>query len=334
MEPVILLKLIIILAFLLLCAFLSMSEVALFSLGPLRLQKMKDERRDSVGTIEKLLDQPRRLLISILLGNEIGNIVASTLVTPLFLSYLGDRGRWIAIMTMTFLIVFLCDIIPKSIGLAHPERITTTVARPMMGFVRFIAPLRWILNYLIDRITSFLGIRRDPRENIFMEAEFKDLVDLGRREGSIEEAERNLIHRVFRLGDTRVAMVMTPREQIFSLPLDLGFEKMLKQVKEKQYSRIPIYSKDRNNIVGILNAKDLLPLTCDKVNQNMTLMKLLRKPLLVPANQRIDELLRELQQKKVHMAIVVNERGTVIGLVTMEDILEEIFGEIYDEYDI
>jgi putative hemolysin len=216
----------------------------------------------------------------------------------------------------------------------YPDKISLLVSRPILGFVQFITPVRWLIKSLVDGVTTLFRIKRDPRENIFMEEEFKDLVDLGQREGSLEEAERDLIHRVFRLSDTRVSAIMTPKEQMFTLPLELGFEKLIKLVKDKQYSRIPIYSKDRNNIVGILNVKDLLPFINRGRHQEPGLLKLLRRPLFIPLNKRIDDLLKELQKKKIHLAIVVNEEGKVSGLVTMEDILEEIFGEIYDEYDI
>ncbi|HUT83031.1 MAG TPA: hemolysin family protein [Thermodesulfobacteriota bacterium] len=333
MEPFILIRVFFVALLLFLSAFFSGSEVALFSLGQLRLQQMKEKKQPSSRIVEKLLGQPRRLLISILAGNEIVNISLSALATPLFISSLGEGGKLIAIFTMTFLILFLGEIIPKSLAIAYPDSVSSVIARPMMRFVQIITPVRWAIKHVVDAITSLLRIKRDPRENIFMEAEFKDLVDLGHRDGSIEGTERELIHRVFRLGDTRVARIMTPKEQMFALPLEIGFGKLIAQVKEGHYSRIPIYSRDRDNIVGILNAKDLLPFVTSTGDKKLNLTEVLRKPLFVPENKRIDELLRELQQKKIHMAIVVREDGRVVGLVTMEDILEEIFGEIYDEYD-
>jgi putative hemolysin len=333
-ESFVLIRISLITFLLLLSAFFSGSEVALFSLGPLRLQQMKEKKLPSFRVIERLLDQPRRLLISILVGNEIVNVSASTLATPVFISYLGERGELIAIITMTFLTLFLGEIIPKSLGISYPETVSSLIARPMREFVQLVTPIRRVINRLVDAITSLLRIKRDPRETIYMEAEFKDLVDLGHREGSLEETEKEMIHRVFRLGDTTVSTIMTPKNQLFTLPLEVGFEKLLKLVKEKHYSRIPVYSQDKNNIVGILNAKDLLPFIAQTGGQRFSLATLLRKPLFVPQNKSIDELLRELQQKKVHIAIAVNEHGNVTGLVTMEDILEEIFGEIYDEYDL
>ena len=333
MEPFILIKLSLIILLLFLCAFFSGSEVALFSLGPLRLQKMKEEKDASATVIARLLDNPRRLLISILIANEIGNIAASSIAAPIFISYFGKQGKWIAIMTMTLAIIFVCDIVPKSLCISYPDKVSRLIARPMMKFVQFITPLRWTINHLVDGVMSLLNVKRDPRENIYMEAEFKDLVDLGHREGSVEGTERDLIHRVFRLGDTRVFRIMTPRKEMFTLPLELGFEKLISLVKEGHYSRIPIYSGDKNNIVGVLNAKDLLPSVKGTRELTFNVSKILHKPLFISRNKRIDEILKELQLKKIHMAIVINEQGKVAGLVTMEDILEEIFGEIYDEYD-
>jgi len=333
MDSLILIKLLFIILFLLLCAFFSGSEVALFSLGSLRLQKLKEENHPSSATIERLLENPRRLLISILIANEIGNIAASSIATPLFITFLGERGEWIAVLAMTLTIIFLCDIVPKSLCINYPDKVSPVIARPMLKFVHIISPLRWSVNHLVDGVMSLLNIKRNPKENIYMEEEFRDLVDLGHREGSLDGTEKDLIHRVFRLSDTRVSRIMTPRKEMFMLPLELGFDKLISLVKEGHYSRIPVYSKDRNNIVGILNSKDLLPFLQGAEKRNFNATNILRKPFFISQDKRIDELLRELQHKKIHMAIVRNEQNIVNGLVTLEDILEEIFGEIYDEYD-
>lgn len=286
-----------------------------------------------VDTIERLLENPQLLLVSILIANELGNIIASSMATPFFLSYLGKRGEWIAIIVMTILIIFFCDILPKSFSIRNSEKVSLWIASPMHKCVLALSPLRWIINLLVNSLISLLKIKWDPMENIYMESEIKDLVDLGHQEGSLEKTERDLIHRVFRLSDTKVSMIMTPRKDIFMLPLEMSLEKILSQVKESHYSRIPIYSGDKDNIVGILNAKDLLIFLKVNSSQKFNLLKIIRKPLFIPPNKRIDDLLRELQHKKIHIAIVLDKDRRVKGLVTMEDILEELFGEIYDEYD-
>ena len=333
MELLILVK--IILIFILLCfsAFFSGSETALFSLGPIKLLQLKESNHPRASLIQDLIEKPRRLLISILVGNECINITASALAASLCISLLGNKGKWIAIAIMTPLILFFGEVLPKTIAVSYSEKFSSWVAKPINIFARAIFPMRWIIRKLVDRVTVFFATQGEKEESIFFEEEFKELIEVGHKEGVLETEEREMIHKILSFGDTIVSSIMTPRSRMFTLPYDPDIDHTIKKVKENHFSRIPIYKQEKNNIIGVLNAKDLLTLRNKQDEATTTILSIIRQPYFVHKDKKIQDLLKEFQEKKVHLALVVNEYESVIGLVTMEDLLEELFGEIYDEFD-
>jgi len=333
LEILILIK--IILIFILLCfsAFFSGSETALFSLDPIKIFQLKESNYPRASLIQELIEKPRRLLISILVGNECINITASALAASLCISLFGNQGKWIAIAIMTPLILLFGEVLPKTIAVSYSEKFSSLTAKPINIFASAIFPIRWIIRNLIDKITFLFTKQEKREESIFFEEEFKELVEVGYKEGILETEEREMIHKILKFGDTIVSSIMTPRSRMFTLPYDLDIDHTIKKVKEKHFSRIPIYKKEKNNIIGVLNIKDLLPLINKQDITNNTILSIIRPPYFVHEDKKIQELLKEFQEKKIHLALVVNEQGSVIGLVTMEDLLEELFGEIYDEFD-
>ncbi len=333
MELLILAK--IILIFILLCfsAFFSCSETSLFSLGSVKLFQLKESNHPKAPLVQELIEKPRRLLISILIGNESANIAASALAASLCISLLGNQGKWLAIAIMTPLILVFGEVIPKTIAVSYSEKSSLWVAKPISVFARIIFPIRWIIRILVDRIVSLLAKQEEKKESIFFEEEFKELVEVGHKEGIIEKDEREMIHKILKFGDTIVSSIMTSRADMFTLTHDYDIDHITKEIKENHFSRVPIYKHEKNNIIGILNAKDLLTLREKQHVTNKNIFSILRQPYFVPERKKIQEVLNEFQEKKIHLALVVNEYGSVIGLVTMEDLLEELFGEIYDEFD-
>lgn len=333
MELLILAK--IILIFILLCfsAFFSGSETALFSLGSVKLFQLKESNHPKAHIIQELIEKPRRLLISILIGNESINIAASALAASLCISLVGTQGKWLAIAIMTPLILVFGEVIPKTIAVSYSEKMSLWVAKPIRLFARIIFPVRWMIRIVVDRIVSLLGKYEEKKESIFFEKEIKELVDVGHKEGVIEKEEREMIHKILKFGDTIVSSIMTPRADMFTLPHDSGMDQIIKEVKESHFSRVPIYKHEKNNIIGILNTKDLLTLRNKQEATSKNILSILRQPYFVPKGKKVQEILNEFQEKKIHLALVVNEYGNVIGLITMEDLLEELFGEIYDEFD-
>jgi len=325
----------IILIFILLCfsAFFSCSETSLFSLGSVKLFQLKESNHPKAPLVQELIEKPRRLLISILIGNESANIAASALAASLCISLLGNQGKWLAIAIMTPLILVFGEVIPKTIAVSYSEKSSLWVAKPISVFARIIFPIRWIIRILVDRIVSLLAKQEEKKESIFFEEEFKELVEVGHKEGIIEKDEREMIHKILKFGDTIVSSIMTSRADMFTLTHDYDIDHITKEIKENHFSRVPIYKHEKNNIIGILNAKDLLTLREKQHVTNKNIFSILRQPYFVPERKKIQEVLNEFQEKKIHLALVVNEYGSVIGLVTMEDLLEELFGEIYDEFD-
>jgi putative hemolysin len=323
LDPSFIIRIIILLIFLSLSAFFAASETSLFSLGSLKLERLKEEKHPNSRVISDLLKYPRRLLISIIVGNELVNIGASAIMTSIIITIWGDSKKWIAIGIMFPIILIFCEIIPKSIGATDPEKLSIIFAKPIKYFIFLVTPIRWIIRNISDRVVKIFIKNAENREDIIMEDEFRSIVDISRKEGIIEESERKLIHNVFEFGDIYVSEVMTPRIDIFSLSIGFELNEIIKMVKNSGYSRIPIYEGDKDNIIGILYAKDLF-----KGERN--LKNILRKPYFIPKNKRLDDLFREFQTKRIHLAIVVDEYGGIAGIVTIEDLIKKLFGEIMD----
>ena len=333
MEFLVLVKVIII--FLLLCfsAFFSGSETALFSLGSIKLFQLRESKHPKASLMQKLLENPRRLLISILVGNECINITASALAASLCISMVGSKGKWIAIAIMTPLILLFGEVLPKTIAVSHSEKFSLWVVKPIDMFARVIFPLRWIIRKVVDALTSLVSTQAERNESVFYEKEVKELVDAGHREGILEKEEQEIIHNIFKFNDTLVSAIMTPYSSMFTLPHDLTIEKAIKQVRKQHFSRIPVHEQEKDTLIGVLNAKDLLTISVKHDGRTTPISTIIRPPYFIAQDKKIQVLLKEFREKKIHLALVVNKDGNVIGLVTMEDLLEELFGEIYDEFD-
>jgi putative hemolysin len=315
---------------LLICAaFFSGSEVALFSLTTTQIARLK-ERGGILGRlITTMLQRPTTLIITFLLGNEIVKVALAVSATVLALTLYGRGGEYIAIMATTLILLLCAEVPPKSLAARYPERLSLCVAWPLQAFAYLITPLRWGLRKLVDAVMG------DPAErpiSLITEDQLKTLVEISEDEGIIDQHERTLIQRVFEFGGHRVSQIMTPRTDIFALEVGEALTTALPQIKENRFSRIPVYDGAIDQIIGILYAKDLLPYSRHP-ELDVRLRDLLHPVFFVPESKRTDELLREFQRNKVHMAIVVDEYGGVSGLVTMEDALEELVGDIVDEFD-
>ena len=332
MDPYVTFKLVLMGFCLLLSGFFSSSEASLFSLTPLHLHKMKEERFPFFSSVERLLDAPRRLLITIIVGNEVVNVVLSAVATALFISLFGERGEWLAIAVLAPALFLFGEAVPKTFGKTYSMRVSSMVA-PLMTLVQTLAiPVVWVLERISGFLLGPLRAREATEGETLMEDEFRSLVDAGHKEGILDSGQRDLIHRVFELADTPVADIMTPRVDMFCLPLSTSPQALRREIVEQGYSRIPLYRTSPDDIVGILYARDLLGLMAEGETP-ASVEALLRKPYFVPEERRADQLLRDFQKRNMHVAVVVDEYGGISGLVTMEDILEALFGDIYDERD-
>lgn len=315
---------------LLICAaFFSGSEVALFSLSTAQVERLK-ERGGILGRlVSAMLQRPTNLILTFLMGTEIVNVALAVTATSLALMLYGHGGEYIAIVSTTIILLLFGEVTPRSLAVRYPERISRIVAWPLQAFAYLITPLRWGLRKLVDVV---MGEQTERPISLITADQLKTLVKISEDEGVIDQDERNLIRRVFEFGGHRVSQIMTPRTDIFALEVSEALTTALPKIKENRFSRIPVYDGTIDQIIGILYAKDLLPYSRHP-ELEVRLRDLLHPVFFVPESKRTDELLREFQRNKVHMAIVVDEYGGVSGLVTMEDALEELVGDIVDEFD-
>ena len=322
-------KFILLIVLFLLSGFFSSSEAAFFSLTPLHLHKMREERYPFLSYVQALLKYPRRLLITILVGNEAVNIAISAVAASLFIFLLGAHGQWVTIAVTTPLLLVFGEAVPKTFAVTHPMRFAAFLSPFLLAFARLGRPVVWVLDRISGWIVSRFPGYPKSRRAVLMEEEFKTLIDAGQQEGALEPAQRDLIHRVFELGDTTVAEVMIPRVDMFCLPLSMSRGNMEKEIIRARHERIPVYGADRDDIVGILYARDLLEdITAER--RPVSVEKMLRRPYFVPEEKTAGSMLRDFQSRHAQMAIVVDEYGGVSGLVTLEDILESLFQSIYD----
>ena len=325
------------LGFIILSAFFSGTETALFSLNKLQLKKMQKEEESNwqVKSIIRLLDDPQRTLISILIGNMFVNIAASSLATYLAIKLIGNIGVGIASGIMIFTILVFGEIVPKSLAVANAEIISKRIARPIEIISTGLFPLIKVFKAVISALYYFFGKKSVREKKEITEEDLITLIDAGKDEGVIEEEENEMIRNIFEFGDTMVKEVMIPRVDMACIPSDTKLGLILKLIKKMGHSRIPVYEETIDNIIGILYAKDLLGIYEQwyASKDKFSLKEIIRKTYFVPENKKIDELLDIFQKDRIQIAIAIDEYGGTAGLVTMEDVVEEVVGEIIDEYD-
>jgi putative hemolysin len=302
-------------------ALLAASETALFALT--RMEHRREALSKPVQqALNRLMRRPLESLIVTIGLNEASNVFAECLATILFLTWLGPWGGYLAVPVMFVLVLLFCDITPKTFALGYPAPIATVTAVPLAALTELVHP---IAQY-------FAPGEEAPRPEPVSESEFKALLRLGENLGEVEPAERAMIHRVFEFGARRVSEVMTPRDRIFALDIETAADDLVAQVIHGHFSRVPIYRRDPGNIVGILNAKDLVTRRLEATPPRID--RILRRPFFVPPGKPLGELFDEMRRERVWVALVVDEFGKLLGLVTVEDVLEELFGEIRDEFDL
>ncbi len=321
-----------------LSALFSGSEVALFSLNSKKLEETGNRRSLLVKYILKLLDQPKKLLVSILIGNTITNVAASIISVTLALKiakefgYSTDFILVVQIVVLTILILLFAEVTPKVWASKHP-----------LSFAKIAAIPIYLTNFILSPISKFLSetlkffaesLSYDKKKSALSTEDFVQLADIGVEKGMIEEEEQELIQGVVSFRTITVQEIMTPRVDIVAVSVDTTFDELLNMITESGHSRLPLYEKSLDNILGIIYAKDLLPYIADKkLRENFSIRKIARECFFVPETKLISELMNEFQEKKMHIGIVVDEYGGTSGLISLEDILEEIVGEIRDEHD-
>lgn len=331
-------RIILLIICLLFSSFFSGSEVALFSLDKKKLKDLKKDRRIIGGYIQLLLDNPRRILVTILLGNTIANIAASlvAVLIAIDIAFVAGISKEFAlllqIILLTIIILFVGEIIPKLWANKYPLQYATIIAIPLYWISIIFFPVAKILTDLLKFFTS--KMKRGRYKTALTDTEIKELADYGLEKGTIEEEEQELIQGIVSFKSITVREIMTPRVDINAIDIDTVFDELISIINESGHSRIPLYENNLDNIIGIIYVKDLLPYLKYNDNKNiLSLRKIAREVLFVPETKLINDLLHDFQEKKLHLGIVVDEYGGTAGLVSLEDILEEIVGEIRDEFD-
>ncbi len=294
-----------------------------------RAESLYKEGRRGSHALYLLKKDPSRMLITILIGNNVVNIAASAIATVIATDYFGDSGPGIAVGVLTILILVFGEITPKSLATRFSERISLFIAPVIYGFMRLIYPLVWMFQQFTNWVQSSTRAMEDP---LVTESEVITLIEHGEEEGVIDTGEREMIERIFNFNDLKAEDVMTPRRQVFRLDGRRSLKEVLPEILEQNYSRIPLYTEDPDEIVSLVILRDLISnIASGKLE--MPLEELGQEPLFTPANTSIDELIRTLKTKSMHLAVVVDEHGAMVGVVSLEDLLEELVGEIYDETD-
>lgn len=315
---------------LVLSGIFSGSETALVALSLARAQALMREGRSGAKTLYYLKTNPSKMLITILIGNNVVNISASAIATVVATEWLGHIGPGVAVGVLTFLILIFGEITPKSLATRYSERISLVIAPIMYGLMKLMYPLVWLFGHFTSLVHRLTGADADP---IVTESELISMVEHGEEEGVIEADEREIIERVFHLNDLKASDVMTPARQVFSLDGRRKLAETLPEIAQTTFSRIPLYGEDASEILQVLYVRDVLEAIASGETE-ATIGSIARSALFVAENQKLDQLIPMLRSKKQHLAVVVNEHGYMEGVVTLEDILEELVGEIYDESDV
>ncbi len=309
---------------LLLSGFFSSAETALFSISKAKAIHLAKEKGYSNSLIKKMKDDPHRLLSTILIGNNIVNVGASALATAITINLVDSNAVGIATGIMTLLILIFGEIFPKSIATRNNVAIARLVIIPLYWLSILFAPIIFMLNF-IPKLTG--KMKKKPQVT---EEELMTFVEVVEEEGGIEEEEKELIENIFEFDDTSASEIMTPRGDMYAINADE--ELNLEDVIRSGFTRIPVFESDIDHIIGILNIKDLFMHQVTS-SEPVDVRKIMSEPYFVPENKKLDNLLQQFKKRKQHIAVIVDEHGGVSGLITLEDALEEIVGEIIDETD-
>ncbi|MFH0772229.1 MAG: hemolysin family protein [Candidatus Omnitrophota bacterium] len=318
-------------ALLLLSAFFSMSEIALISLNKVRLRHLIAKGTKNAKLVHSLISKPERLITSILVGNNLVNTAISVIGATIFVYFFGkEAGMILATVCVTAVLLIFGEIIPKIFAVQRSEKVSLAVSRPVSFVVMVLTPLSKVLNKLGNLLIKSFGGEVKERSPLITEEEIRIMIELGKEEGVLADEELKMLHRIFEFGDTFVEEVMIPRDKMVAIDIDSSAEELLELLVEEGHARIPAYKGSMDKVVGVIYARDLLYIWQNK--GLVIIPDLVHTAYFVPKAKRVNELLRDFQRMHIQIAIVTDENKSAIGLVTLEDLLEEIVGEIHEEH--
>ncbi|MDO5346245.1 MAG: hemolysin family protein [Lachnospiraceae bacterium] len=314
----------------LLSSFFSSAETSMTTVNKIRIKTLADEGNKKAQTLLKIIDQSGKMLSTILVGNNIVNISASSLATTLAIHFFGNNAVGIVTGIMTLLILIFGEITPKTMANIHSEKIALAYSPIIWPMMRIMTPIIFVVDQLSSLVLRLLRFDPNQADNAMTEQELRTLVDVSHEDGVIESEERQMIYNVFDFGDAQARDIMVPRVDMVSVSQEDSYETILSVFRAEKFSRLPVYENDRDNIVGIINIKDFLFVE-DK--ESFRASSIMYEPYFTYEYKKTSELMMEMREKSISLTIVLDEYGAAIGMITLEDLLEELVGEIRDEYD-
>ena len=320
------LHLILIPILIILSGFFSGSETALFSLSWFQRRRMQTSSAPRVKHVSILLNSPRKTLATILTGNMLVNVTATSIATVVAVKIFGEAGVFISILSMTIILLLFGEVTPKIMAIQNPEQFSSFVSLPLILFSKLTFPIRWLLQN-ISSVFITLFTKQTVKQPFITENELKSMVSISKKEGIIDTAEEEMIRSIFEFGHRRVDEIMVPRVDITGCDKSATKEQLIEIMRKNKFSKIPIYDEDIDHIIGVVYTKEFM------LNPKDDWSGYIKKPLFISEAEMIDDLLIKFQSKKNYIAVIIDEFGGTSGLITLEDVLEEIVGEIHDEYD-
>ncbi|MBO5259734.1 MAG: HlyC/CorC family transporter [Agathobacter sp.] len=330
MGPSDIAQLIVLVVLLFLSAFFSSSETALTTANKIRMRTLAEAGDKRAARVLKVTDDQGKMLSAILIGNNIVNLSSSSLATTMAVKAFGSVGAGIATGVLTFLILIFGEVSPKTMATIQADKLALSVAGIIEFLMKMLTPVIFIINKLSMGFLFLLGVKPNKASTTMTEEEIRTIVDVGQESGVIENTERDMIHNLFDFGDAEAKEIMIPRIDMTFVHADATYEEVLEIFRKDKFTRIPVYEDSTDQVIGILNMKDLL---IQDPSEGFSLRNYLREPYFTYEHKNTADLFIEMRKSSISMAIVLDEYGATAGLVTLEDLLEEIVGEIRDEYD-
>jgi len=329
----VLLSIIIIIILLFLAALTAAAEISIIAVNRIKLRKLASSGSKSARIVLKILEAPEKFFSTILVANNIVDTLIASLITVMMIVAVGESNKGVILATIIASIaIIIFEVVAKTLAATHSEKLSLLLARPVNSLILLFAPLVRGLVYITNFILRMVSVQAQAKPALVTEEELKALIAIGAEEDALHREKYKMLSKVFDFSDAIVKDVMKPKRDIVAIDIAAPFEKILDKVLESGYSRLPVYKDNPENIVGIINMKDLLNLA---VNKGLVVMQdILYPPVFFTETRKVSELLKEFQKGHTHMALVKDPKGKIVGLVTLEDVLEEIVGEIEDEFDV
>ena len=319
---------------LVLAAITAASEISIIAVSHIKLKKLASEGSKTAHIILKILETPERFFSTILVSNDIVDALIAVLVTAVIIRLMGESNGWgvvVATIVSSFLII-VSEVTAKTIAARHSEKASFLLARPIQWLIKISTPIVWGLEIIINGLTNLLGAGGKGKPSLVTEEEIRALIKIGVVEDAVHKEKYKMLSKVFDFSDAVVKAVMTPKKDIVAIDSSAGLDDILEHVVESGYSRLPVYQGSPDNIVGMINMKDLLNLSHNR--ELIGFQEIVYPATFVSESKKVTELLKEFQKGHTHLAVVTDSHNKVIGIVTLEDLVEEIVGEIEDEYDV